>query len=425
MPLADMKDMLRHAYENHYAVGAFDLVNLEFLTGVLNAAERCRAPVILSIAESHFTHCDPELLLPAMEAAARRAAVPVAIHFDHGHSLESAIKAINLGCNGIMVDASHVALPENIRLTGRVAEMARSCGVAVEGELGYVPGLEGEDAERHSGKLAYTSAAEAKSYVSRTGVDFLAVSIGTVHGRMQGKPRLDYQRLKQINETLQIPLVIHGGTGLGDEQYRKLIANGVAKINYFTALNDAAGECLRQEARNESRLNMTTATKGVARAVQREAERCMRLWGAGGRAAEVLERCTPWKPVEHLIIFNVQGIDDETATRMMAGGRHILSALPGVREVLTGQAVKVDAKYRYTWLIRFCHPAVIESYRIHPAHIAFADKQFRPVAGDRISIDYILDYNGTSVDPLAADIPGPGADTNGNGKTLTQNTEVH
>ncbi|MEA2093598.1 MAG: Dabb family protein [Pseudomonadota bacterium] len=125
------------------------------------------------------------------------------------------------------------------------------------------------------------------------------------------------------------------------------------------------------------------------------AERCMCLWGSAGRAAEVLNQCQPWVSVEHLIIYNIEGLDRAGVETMMIEGRRGLSTIPGVREVFTGAAVNEDAKYRYTWLVRFCHPAVIDSYREHPDHVAFANKLFRPVAGKRISIDYLAMEPGT------------------------------
>lgn len=394
MALVNMRDMLYHAYEHGYAVGAFDLVSLEFLEGVMEAAERCRASVILSLAESHSAHFDFELFMPAVEAAARRATVPVAIHLDHGSTLESAVRAIKLGCNAVMVDASQKRFFDNINCTRRVVEMAHACGVPVEGELGYVPGVEGEDAEHHSGEMAYTTVAEAKGYVDRTGIDFLAVSIGTVHGRMKGKPKLDYHRLKQINAALGIPLVIHGGTGLNDDQFRRLIANGVAKINYFTALADAAGARIRDNFKESTTPGYTPLMKEVSTAISAEAERCMRLWGSAGRAAEVLARCRAWTPVEHLIVYNVVGISEQEVQAMMAEGRKVLGAIPGVRNVITGKAIRDGVQYRYVWLVRFVHPAVIDSYREHPQHVMFADNLFRPVAGDRVSIDYHLVESG-------------------------------
>ena len=145
MPLVDMRDMLQHAYRNGYAVGGFDLVSLDFLEAILQAAEKCRSPVILSLAESHFEYYDFELAMAAVEKAADRADVPVAIHLDHGASYESAVRAINLGCNGVMVDASQDTFPVNVAQTKRVVDMAHACGITVEGELGYVAGVEGEE----------------------------------------------------------------------------------------------------------------------------------------------------------------------------------------------------------------------------------------------------------------------------------------
>ena len=389
MPLVNMKQMLEHAHHNGYAVGAFDLVSLDFLEGIMDAAERCQAPVILSLAESHFDYFDFDLVMPAVVAAAERASVPVAIHLDHGHSLESAVRGINRGCNGVMVDASHFALEENVAITRSVVEMARGCGVPVEGELGYVPGVEGEDAERHPGEIAYTSVEEAKSFVEQTGVDFLAVSIGTVHGRMQGEPRLDFERLQAINDALGIPLVIHGGTGLSDEQFRRLIERGVAKINYYTALADAAGSRIAANLDVGAR-GYTGLVQGIREAIAEEVERCIRLWGSAGRAAAVLQASEPWLPVEHLIVYSVKGLDEAGVEAMMREGRRVLRAIPGVLAVDTGRAVREDAAFRYCWRIRFCHPAVIDSYREHPEHVQFADRLFRPVAGERISIDYQL-----------------------------------
>jgi fructose-bisphosphate aldolase class II len=382
-----MKKMLNHAYRHRYAIGAFDVVNLDFVTGIISAAENRRSPVILSLAESHFDYFDFELLITAAESAAKRTAIPVAIHLDHGMTLDTAIRSINLGCNGVMVDASHQPFEQNVAMTRSVVEMARGCGVPVEGELGYVPGVEGEDAERHPGELTYTSVEEAKSYVEATNVDFLAVSIGTVHGRMKGQPNLNYPLLEEINEALNIPLVLHGGTGLADEQYQELIKQGISKINYYTALADAASAQLQQNIK-QGASNYTDILKGTSDAVMTEAERCIKLWGSAGKAEEILAECKPWLPVEHLIIYNTSSSDESLINAMMTEGRRVLSGLPGVREVITGNALREDASYRHTWVIRFCHPAVVDSYRDHPDHVAFADNHFRPLAGDRISIDY-------------------------------------
>ena len=224
--------------------------------------------------------------MSAVVRAAQRTSVPVAIHLDHGESFESAVTGINLGCTGVMVDASSHPLPENIKHTKAVVDMAHACGIPVEGELGYVPGVEGEDAERHPGDVVYTTADEAKQYVEATGVDFLAVSIGTVHGRMQGEPKLDFDRLAEINQALKIPLVIHGGTGLSDDQFHQLIDNGVTKINYYTALADAAGRCIQDNVQSDAK-GYTSLVKGIPAAIQKEAERCIELWGSANKANEL------------------------------------------------------------------------------------------------------------------------------------------
>jgi fructose-bisphosphate aldolase class II len=264
--------------------------------------------------------------------------------------------------------------------------MAHGCGVPVEGELGYVAGVEGEDAEKHPGEVIFTSPEEAATYVERTGVDFLAVSIGTVHGRMRGEPQLDFDRLAQINDRLGIPLVIHGGTGLSDAQFRALIGRGVAKINYYTALADAAAARIRENVAQSERGGYTALVKGIQQPMQMEMERCIRLWGAAGRAEALLAECEPWTPVDHLIVYNLQ--EGADAATLMAEGHRVLGAIPGVRQVFTGTAIQDGARYRYCWNVRFCHPAVVDSYREHPDHLAFADRLFRPVAGDRLSIDF-------------------------------------
>jgi fructose-bisphosphate aldolase class II len=285
-----MTDMLGHAYCHAYAVGAFGVVTLDFLEAIIQAAENYRAPVILNLTESHFDYYDFDLLAPAVVAAARRAKVPVAIHLDHGRSLESAERAIRCGFSGVMVDYSDQTFEDNLRLTKEVVNLAHSSGVTVEAELGYVPGGEGENAEKLSHEFDYTSHSEARVFVARSGVDCLAVSIGTVHGRMKGTPKLDYARLAKINEAVGIPLVIHGGTGLSDEQFRKLIANGVTKINYYTGLSDLAVRHIRDNpAIGDS--GYMALKRSTREAVRAEVERCIRLWGSGGRAAEVLAQC--------------------------------------------------------------------------------------------------------------------------------------
>jgi fructose-bisphosphate aldolase class II len=386
MALIHMRDMLQHAYRNGYAVAAFDLVSLDFLEAIIDAAERCQSPVILSLAESHFDYFNFELVMPAVEAAAMRATVPVAIHLDHGASLESAREGIRLGCNGVMVDNSTAPYADNVAKTREIVDMAHACDIPVEGELGYVAGVEGEDAERHPGEVIYTSVDEARDYVKSTEVDFLAVSIGTVHGRLRGEPKLDFERLAQINETLNIPLVIHGGTGLSDEQFRRLIANGVAKINYYTALADAAGQRIADNLQQGAK-GYTQCVKNIQAAIAAECERCIRLWGSAGRSAELLTECRPWQNVEHLIFYNLT-CSEQDSKAVIAEGQRVLATIPGVRQVFAGQALNGSGQYRYCWRVQFASAAVVDSYRDHPVHVHYADSYFRPNAGDRVTVDF-------------------------------------
>ncbi len=295
MPLVHLNDMLKHASNHHYAVGAFGVVSLDFLDGVLQAAEACRSPVVLNLIESHFSYYDFATMMPAVLSAASKVSVPVAVNFDHGSSLERAEAAIRAGCNSVMVDTSALRFSDNLWQTREIVAMAHSYEVTVEGELGYVPGMEGLSAEHHPSELTYTSALEAAGFVERTGVDCLAVSIGTIHGRMKGIPKLDYARLAKLRDSTLIPLVIHGGSGLSDDQYRKLVANGAAKINFFTALTDAAERSIKEYFSENRKYSYPQVVAGVRNAVRAETLRCLQICGAGGRAAEVLAQCRPWK----------------------------------------------------------------------------------------------------------------------------------
>jgi fructose-bisphosphate aldolase class II len=388
MPLVHLSDMLGHAYRHNYAVGAFGVGNLHFLEGIMQAAENCRAPVVLNLIESHFENQDFELLMPAVLKAARRATVPVAINFDHGTGIASAERAIRAGCNGVMVDTSALPFSDNLWQTRDVVAMAHACGVTVEGELGYVPGIVGENAKNHPGELAYTSAAEAAGFVERTNVDCLAVSIGTVHGRMKGLPKLDYARLAKIREATSVPLVIHGGTGLTDDQFRRLIANGVAKIDYYTALADIANRRIRENVTADPKGSHSALLTGVRDTVREEAERCIHLWGSSGRAAEVLAQCRPWHDVEHVVFYNIPATISETEiTSILREGKKTLEAIPGVRSISTRRTLQPDGEYRHSLSISLTSKSALTVFQNHPAQQRFANTNFWPMITDHITLD--------------------------------------
>jgi fructose-bisphosphate aldolase class II len=394
MPLVDMKDMLHHAHRNRYAVAAFDAMHLGSLKAIVRGCEQAHAPLILSLAEPSFEYFGFDLAMAATERAARRAEIPVAIHLDRGRSLESAVRAVNCGCNGVMVDASHADFASSLALTRRIAEMAHACGVTVEGALGYVAGEDGADAARRSGDVLHTSVEEVCAYVESTAVDCLAVSIGMAQGPLRGPPEHDLDQLAKIDESLRVPLVLHGGNGLRDEQCRWLIEHGVAKINYASALSHSEAGVIRVAAAPDFGTGDIGLSKEVRGTVQAEVERLSHLLGSAGRAEDVLFTARPWRTVEHLIVYNTGGATEAEVDAMMARGREVLSSIPGVRRVATGRAIKEDAQYRCCWIIEFASKQVIDSYRDHPDHVAFADQLFRPIAGDRLSIDYELTERG-------------------------------
>lgn len=284
MPLVRLDDMLRHARAGGYAVGAYDAVDSTFLSAILAGAEAAAAPVIVSFAESHFSHYDFPVLMAAAVAAAHRARVPVALFLDHGSGHDSAVGAIRHGCNGVMVAAAHLPFAANVAATRTVVAMAHAAGVPVEGELGYVPGVAGEDAARHPDAIRLTAPEDAARYVAETGVDFLAVSIGTRHGRLREAARIDLDRLAAIAAAVNVPLVIHGGTGLADWQLREIVARGVTKINYYTALSDLA-TAAAAAVLDPTDAGYTAGIDAVRMAVMNEVARTCEVFGAAGRAS--------------------------------------------------------------------------------------------------------------------------------------------
>jgi len=253
------------------AVGAFDVVGLEWAEAVLEAAEGLDLPVILSVAP-HLGGPPMEALAPGLRHLADSVRVPVALHLDHGESLEEVARALRLSFTGVMLDGSHLPLEENIRLTQLTVQLARAYGAGVEGEVGvvpgqYGPGKGGEEAPQ------YTDPQEAQRFYEATGVDALAVSIGTRHGLYKGPVRLNLLLLKELSQ-IPVPLVLHGASGLRPEEYRALIAGGIRKINLYAELALEAARALRGGA-GEDYLGLMA---GVKEALKRLAASRMRLW---------------------------------------------------------------------------------------------------------------------------------------------------
>ncbi|PGT56985.1 class II fructose-bisphosphate aldolase [Bacillus thuringiensis] len=232
MPLVQMKDILIKANQENYGVGAFSVANMEMVMGAIQAAEELRSPLILQIAEVRLNHSPIHMIGPLMVAAAKKATVPVAVHFDHGMTFEKIKETLEIGFSSVMFDGSHYPLEENIQKTKEIVELAKQYGATVEAEIGRVGGSEdgSEDIE-----MMLTSTKEAKRFAEETDVDALAVAIGNAHGMYNGDPDLRLDRLQEINGIVDIPLVLHGGSGISPEDFKQCIQHGVRKINVATA----------------------------------------------------------------------------------------------------------------------------------------------------------------------------------------------
>ena len=243
MPLVKMTELFAPHDNTTFAVGAFNVSNLEMAWGAIQAAEELNTPLILQIAEGRLRYSPLDLLGPVMIAAAKKCTVPAAVHLDHGATLETIKLALSLEFTSVMFDGSKYPLEENIRRTREVVELAHSQGAAVEAEIGRVGGAEGD---YKSVDVLVTSVDEAKKFADSTGVDALAVAIGTAHGNYTVKPQLRIDRLKKIFDAIKTPLVLHGGTGLTADDFRNCITNGIKKINIATASYDNSARKIRE-----------------------------------------------------------------------------------------------------------------------------------------------------------------------------------
>lgn len=247
MPLVTSEKMLAEAREGGYAVGAFNVENMEMVKAVIAAAEEVKAPVMLQTTPSTVKYGTLETYFAMVSAEAKKASVPVCLHLDHGNSFELAVQAIKAGYTSVMIDGSHEDFEHNVELTKKVVDVAKACGIPVEAELGKVGGKEDDLEAEEDGN---TDPQEAKEFVDRTGVSSLAIAIGTAHGFYAGTPVLDKERVSEVKELVSVPLVLHGASGLSDEDVKECVRRGMCKVNFATELRVAyteAGKKLLQE----------------------------------------------------------------------------------------------------------------------------------------------------------------------------------
>ncbi len=275
--LVNLNDVLRDAQKNHYGVGLFNTTDTDMLEAAISAAEELRSPIIIGTAEVLLPFGELQLIGPSIIAAAKRASVPVVVHYDHGLTFDRCMEALKLGFSSIMFDGSAGDVEENLKATREMVKIAHSMGVTVEGEIGHVGQADTGDNETDD---RYTTPEEAIAFVEATGVDALAIAIGTAHGAYKSKPKLDIARLQQIRAALDTPLVLHGGSGLSDDDFRNTIQNGIAKVNIFTDLC-LAGENVMKNTKTEGYLNIRNEkVQAIKEAVMRK----MMLFGSNGRA---------------------------------------------------------------------------------------------------------------------------------------------
>ena len=236
MALALMTDLLQEAERDNKAVGAFNIANMEMIIGAIKAAETANTPIIIQVAQARLIYSPFHLIAPMMVSAARAAKVPVAVHLDHGQTLDVIQSALEYGFTSVMIDGSALPLEQNIKVTNDTLGAAKKYGAGVEAELGTIGGSEG-GAEK---KAVTTNPETVKTFLNRAPADALAIAIGNAHGHYQGTPQLDFEVLKKIHTLTSVPLVLHGGTGISDEDFGRCIDYGIRKINIATANFDAA-----------------------------------------------------------------------------------------------------------------------------------------------------------------------------------------
>ncbi len=277
--LVNLNEVLKKAQKEKYAVGLFNTTDTDMLQAVIEAAEESNSPVILGTAEVLLPYGELKLIAPSVIAAAKRASVPVVVHYDHGLTFERCLEALQLGFSSVMFDGSAKAYGQNIEETKEIVKIAHAFGASVEGEIGHV----GEAAQGdESLENMYTTVAEAKEYLENTGVDALAVAIGSAHGVYKKKPKLNVERLKEIAGAVSVPLVLHGGSGLSDDDFKNTIRNGIAKVNIFTDLCLAGERAMKDGA--EKKLGYLETRNLKVEYIKEAVKHKMSLFGSVNKA---------------------------------------------------------------------------------------------------------------------------------------------
>ncbi len=278
------KELLLDAQKNKYAVGAFNINNMEIVQAIVSAAEELDSPVIIQASQGGLKYAGVEYIAALGKLAGRNSRVPIALHLDHGTDFDQVMQCIRHGFTSVMIDGSRFPLEENIAFTKRVVEIAHAVGVTVEAELGKIGGT--EDHITVSEKDAtFTDPEEARRFAEETGVDYLAIAVGTAHGVYKGEPKLDYDRISEIREVVDIPLVLHGSSGVPTESLQKAIPLGICKINIDTdiraAFANAVGDFVRA---NPDEIDPRKILSPATAAMKEKIMEKMHIFGSVGKA---------------------------------------------------------------------------------------------------------------------------------------------
>ena len=277
--LVNLNDVLKKAQKEHYGVGLFNTTDTDMLEAAISAAEALNSPIIIGTAEVLLPYGELKLIAPSIIEAAKRATVPVVVHYDHGLTFERCMEALKLGFTSVMFDGSAGDSDKNIADTKEVVRIAHAMGASVEGEIGHVGEAINCD---NATSDRYTTVKEARDFFEATGVDALAIAIGTAHGAYKSKPHLDIERLKEIRNNIDTPLVLHGGSGLSDYDFRNTIKEGIAKVNIFTDLCVAGENAVKQAiAENKGYLEMRNAK---VTAIKEAVNKKIKLFGSENKA---------------------------------------------------------------------------------------------------------------------------------------------
>lgn len=281
--LVNLKEILKIAEEEKNAVGMFNATGFDSLQAVIGAAEELNRPVIIAHAEVHNVYNDISFVGPAMIAAAQNAKVPVCVHLDHGTSTQMIYRALRIGFTSVMIDASALAYEENLRLTKEITEISHAMGVSVEAELGRLVTGESGSTEIANAKPEdfYTDPEEAKAFCEATGIDALAIAFGTAHGFYKSQPKLDFGVVEKCAASTGLPLVMHGGSGVSEEGFRKAIASGIRKINYYSYMSKAGYMAAKEYIQSGRSNYLHDAEYAAMQAMKEDVKKAIKIFSAG------------------------------------------------------------------------------------------------------------------------------------------------